>query len=135
MNITPIGITSNNDKTAFNGKLIKVNDKKWIDGVFEAILTTESPSLDRLLNGHDIYLRQRSKTVRKPDGRHYEGQRVYQIVASIVRENSIMGKIADSLHLVPRHKVTQNYHLDYNLPACMDEFHFSRVYKNFYNIK
>ncbi len=135
MNITPVGMNTNSDKTAFCGKLIKVNGQKWVDGVFDAIMMSESPSLGRLLQGHDIYLRQRAKTVKKYDGVHYEGQRVYQIVASIVKENSVIGRIADSLHLVPRRKVTQNYHADYNLSKYMDEEHFARVYRNFTNIK
>ena len=94
----------------------------------------ESPgkSLKELLEGHDLIFRMIPKPVKNSNHPyHYKGQTVYKVSVSRVKENSLLGKILDSLHITPRLMLDEDFHSPIGMSKCFNEGYFTSLRNEF----
>lgn len=137
MQIQPIGFSAptqnNNSNTSFNGRII-IKGSNLDNSLVENIQSLKSDTINALLEGHDLVLREYTKKVRTNNSMHFKGTRLFKIVISRVKENSTLAKIADMLHLIPRHGLTTNYHSHTSFGYHFDKYHIQELGKH-YNIE
>lgn len=109
MNIAPI----NSLAPSFNGKMIK-RGFGWTYSLNNAY--NKYKELKALSGTCDVVARISSKKVSDPgDYNHFQGQKVYKLKLSFLKENSALDKIKDFLGLIPRYSLTENYHSEHGL--------------------
>lgn len=131
MQIQPVNITPDKSQTQnFTGKAI-IRGFCWDKDVYEAINKVTTPSYKKLFEGHDVIIRKKTHISSGRDGYHCPGEHTYKIIISRVKENSLLSRIADTLHLKPRHSLTKLFHSHDGIIGSMDERHFSKLLNKF----
>lgn len=135
MKTYPVGITPAKNQmpqTSFGGQVI-AKGAICNPQALTNLCSENTEKLLEMLNGHNLIVRQSSKTIRKNTENFFKGDKVYKLIVSRVKENSILSSIADALHLIPRYSITQHYHRKPYLPQCIDHSHIANLAKKFKN--
>lgn len=127
MQISKISIQNNNSFKA--GKLEIKGD--WPQNISEAF--KNSPYTKLLYNDtHNAVARITKHKVTYQEGidhaNHSFGDTIYRIKISLVKDN-FWGRLADSLHLIPRRNFTIHKHSEDGMIKCFDEQHFEKFLK------
>jgi hypothetical protein len=122
MSISPIGINSNNDKTSFGQFLFVKKPNKWAPEILDAFQSMQSVSLKRMLQSNDVVVRQ----VSAKSGE--ENTKLYNVVFSLIPENSLLGQLADKLHLIPRYKLSDTFKPAKDIAENMNEQSMLGIY-------
>ena len=131
MYIAPVGLNPvNTNNTSFSGR-VKIKGSNWDPRLLETLMQFDSPSLDRLLQGHDVIVRQVSTRAGSKDPVHYQGEPLYKIMISRVKENSMGAELADVLNFIPRKSLTRGYHSSFGLTDRINERSFKKMARRY----
>lgn len=131
MYVAPIGVMPVNvNKPSFNGQ-VKIKGSNWNPRLLDTLMQFDSPSLERLLEGHDVIVRQVSTRAGSKDPVHYHGEPLYKIMISRVKEGSVGAEIADVFNLLPRKSLTRGYHSSFGLVDKINEKSFRKMAKRY----
>ena len=132
MYIAPVGMNTINNRPSFEGNVIKKGKFHYYIGKgLEKARKTPCEPLNKLLEGHNLVFRAKSKTLNHNSTYGYRGTTLYSVTVSRIPENSRFWKILDSLGFVRRYKFTENKYYPYDMANKFDEHHFSILLKNY----
>ena len=128
MNVSSI---NNYDKAScgvFQGKPIYKDSVKYMPIEMRRKLIS-SEGFKSLTKNHDVVIRTEIGDAGLYDPDYSCGTTLYKIILSVLKENSLLDKIKDTLHLLPRYSLTNFSYPEDSMLRRIDDEHFARLQK------
>ena len=119
----------NYNTPTFNGKILTKG--KWPVELKQAFEENQGLFSEFADQGYDVVARLSKSRASKNSFNFTKGDLLYKIKLSFLKENSIISKILDFLHLLPRLGFTKHFHSLFGNRRCLDTEHLDRFRDKF----
>ena len=117
-------ITPTNN-TNFSGKIIPKKSIKNQPEFIKKLINLDA--FKSILENNDLVIRLEKRLAY--DAFHLQGEPLYRVKISVLRENSLVDRLLDALGFIKRHKLTEEFHSRKSTLERIDNWH---VRKNIY---